>query len=53
MCFVVDCCRKFTEESKIRYAWSKYAELERSLAETELARTIFELAISQSALDMP
>ncbi|KAH0899442.1 LOW QUALITY PROTEIN: hypothetical protein HID58_049010, partial [Brassica napus] len=44
---------KFTEESKIRYAWSKYAELERSLAETELARTIFELAISQSALDMP
>ncbi|KAH0940301.1 hypothetical protein HID58_007762, partial [Brassica napus] len=38
---------KFTEESKIRYAWSKYAELERSLAETELARTIFELAISQ------
>ncbi|WZZ35965.1 hypothetical protein YC2023_019366 [Brassica napus] len=39
--------RKFTEESKIRYAWSKYAELERSLAETELARTIFELAISQ------
>ncbi|KAH0923471.1 LOW QUALITY PROTEIN: hypothetical protein HID58_023489, partial [Brassica napus] len=40
------------KESKIRYAWSKYAELERSLAETELARTIFELAISQSALDM-
>ncbi|KAG2279963.1 hypothetical protein Bca52824_051183 [Brassica carinata] len=39
--------RKFTEESKIRYAWSKYDELERSLAETELARTIFELAISQ------
>ncbi|KAG5388575.1 hypothetical protein IGI04_030116 [Brassica rapa subsp. trilocularis] len=32
---------------------SKYAELERSLAETGLARTIFELAISQPALDMP
>lgn len=35
------------------YAWSKYAELERSLSETERARGIFELAIAQSALDMP
>jgi len=35
------------------YAWSKYAELERSLAETERARAIFELAIAQPALDMP
>ncbi|XP_010436127.1 PREDICTED: crooked neck-like protein 1 isoform X2 [Camelina sativa] len=35
------------------YAWSKYAELERSLVETERARAIFELAISQPALDMP
>lgn len=35
------------------YAWSKYAELERSLSETERARGIFELAISQAALDMP
>ncbi|KAL0002398.1 hypothetical protein SO802_016179 [Lithocarpus litseifolius] len=35
------------------YAWSKYAELERSLCETERARAIFELAIAQPALDMP
>jgi len=30
-----------------------YAEFEISLAETERARAIFELAISQPALDMP
>ncbi|PKA55794.1 PsbB mRNA maturation factor Mbb1, chloroplastic [Apostasia shenzhenica] len=35
------------------YAWSKYAELERSLSETERARGVFELAIAQLALDMP
>ncbi|XP_020685724.1 crooked neck-like protein 1 [Dendrobium catenatum] len=35
------------------YAWSKYAELERSLSETERARGIFELAIAQPTLDMP
>lgn len=35
------------------YAWSKYAELERSLSETERARAIFELAIAQPALDLP
>ncbi|KAL0292306.1 UNVERIFIED_CONTAM: Crooked neck-like protein 1 [Sesamum calycinum] len=35
------------------YAWSKFAELERSLAETERARALFELAIDQPALDMP
>ncbi|KAK3198833.1 hypothetical protein Dsin_022248 [Dipteronia sinensis] len=35
------------------YARSKYAELERSLAETDRARAIFELAIAQPALDMP
>ncbi|KAL5993549.1 Crooked neck-like protein 1 [Asimina triloba] len=35
------------------YAWSKFAELERSLSETERARAIFELAIAQPALDMP
>ncbi|KAM7485584.1 hypothetical protein LguiA_001593 [Lonicera macranthoides] len=35
------------------YACSKYAELERSLHETELARAIFEQAIAQPALDMP
>ncbi|KAJ0989313.1 hypothetical protein J5N97_007669 [Dioscorea zingiberensis] len=35
------------------YAWSKFAELERSLSETERARAIFELAIAQPALDRP
>ncbi|XP_078438951.1 uncharacterized protein LOC144709307 [Wolffia australiana] len=35
------------------YAWTKFAELEASLNETERARAIFELAISQDALDMP
>ncbi|XP_073127826.1 uncharacterized protein [Henckelia pumila] len=33
--------------------WSKFAELERSLAETERARALFERAINQPALDMP
>ncbi|XP_068639478.1 uncharacterized protein [Aristolochia californica] len=35
------------------YAWTKFAELERSLGETERARAIFELAIAQPTLDMP
>lgn len=35
------------------YAWSKFAELERNLNETERARAIFELAIAQPLLDMP
>ncbi|MQL94752.1 hypothetical protein Taro_027432, partial [Colocasia esculenta] len=35
------------------YAWSKFAELERSLNETDRARAIFDLAIKQDALDMP
>ncbi|EFJ15431.1 hypothetical protein SELMODRAFT_442275 [Selaginella moellendorffii] len=35
------------------YAWSKYADLEQSLGETERGRAIFELAISQPVLDMP
>lgn len=35
------------------YAWSKFAELERSLHETELAREIFKLAIDQPSLDTP
>ncbi|XP_024371438.1 uncharacterized protein [Physcomitrium patens] len=35
------------------YAWSKYAELERSLGETERGRSIFEIAIAQPLLDMP
>ncbi|GJR54417.1 crooked neck-like protein 1 [Tanacetum coccineum] len=52
----MDHCRKLYEEylewsRENFYAWSKYAELERSLMET--ARPIFELAIAQPALDMP
>lgn len=35
------------------YAWTKFAELERSLGETERGRSIFELAIAQPVLDMP
>lgn len=34
------------------YAWSKYAELEKSLGEKERARSIFEFAIAQQVLDM-
>jgi crooked neck len=34
-------------------AWVKFAQLERSLSESERARAIFELAVSQPALDMP
>ncbi|KAL5814289.1 hypothetical protein ACOSQ4_024930 [Xanthoceras sorbifolium] len=53
-----DRCRKLYEKylewsPENCYAWSKYAELERSLAETNRARAIFELAIAQLALDMP
>ena len=54
----MDRCRKLYEKylewaPENCYAWSKYAELERSLSETERARAIFELAIAQPALDMP
>ncbi|MCO5563477.1 hypothetical protein L7F22_017119 [Adiantum nelumboides] len=35
------------------YAWSKFAELEGSLGETERGRSIFELAIAQPVLDRP
>ncbi|KAK7260280.1 hypothetical protein RIF29_26201 [Crotalaria pallida] len=54
----MDRCRKLYEKylewsPENCYAWSKYAELERSLTETERARAIFEVAISQPALDMP
>ncbi|KAG4155226.1 hypothetical protein ERO13_D03G098750v2 [Gossypium hirsutum] len=46
----IDRCRKLYEKylewaPENCYAWSKYGELERSLAETERARAIFELAI--------
>jgi crooked neck len=34
-------------------AWIKFAELERGLDDLERTRAIFELAISQSVLDMP
>jgi crooked neck len=34
-------------------AWIKFAELERGLDDLERARAIFELAVSQSVLDMP
>lgn len=54
----IDRCRKLYEKylewsPENCYAWSKFAELERSLDETERARAIFELAIDQPALDMP
>lgn len=54
----IDRCRKLYEKylewaPENCYAWSKYAELEKSLCETERARGIFELAIAQPALDMP
>ncbi|GLU05932.1 hypothetical protein SLE2022_230050 [Rubroshorea leprosula] len=43
-------CHKFYEKylkwsPENCYAWSKYAELERFLSETEHARAIFEFAI--------
>lgn len=34
-------------------AWCKYAGLEQSLGETERCRAIYELAVQQTALDMP
>ncbi|KAK2967473.1 hypothetical protein RJ640_000630 [Escallonia rubra] len=54
----MDRCRKLYEKylewsPENCYAWSKFAEFERSLSETERARAIFELAIAQPALDMP
>ncbi|PHT89699.1 Crooked neck-like protein 1 [Capsicum annuum] len=54
----IDRCRKLYEKylewsPENCYAWSKFAELERSLNEMERARAIFELAIDQPSLDMP
>ncbi|CAH9122332.1 unnamed protein product [Cuscuta epithymum] len=54
----IDRCRKLYEKylewsPENCYAWTKFAELEKSLDETERARSIFELAIDQVALDMP
>ncbi|CAL9023144.1 unnamed protein product [Prunus brigantina] len=54
-----DRCRKLLYEKYLHwspencYAWTKYAELEKSLCETERTRAVFELAIAQPALDMP
>ncbi len=54
----IDRCRRLYEKylewaPANCYAWSKFAELERSLGETERGRAIFELAIAQPVLDMP
>ncbi|WCJ26466.1 Pre-mRNA-splicing factor CLF1 [Euphorbia peplus] len=54
----IDRCRNIYEKylewsPESCYVWSKFAELERNLSETERARAIFELAIAQPALDMP
>lgn len=51
-------CRKLYEKY-LEYdpanvaAWAQFAELEGSLGEGQRARALFELAISQPALDMP
>ncbi|KAK1378416.1 hypothetical protein POM88_025160 [Heracleum sosnowskyi] len=52
----IDRCRKLYEKylewsPENFYAWSQYAELERSLSEIERARAFFELSIAQLALD--
>ncbi|XP_060670702.1 uncharacterized protein LOC112488786 [Ziziphus jujuba] len=54
----IDRCRKLYEKylewaPENVYAWSKYTELEICVCETERARSIFELAIAQPALDKP
>ncbi|KAM3319894.1 hypothetical protein P3S67_007094 [Capsicum chacoense] len=54
----IDHCRKLYEKylawsPENCYAWSKFAELERSLYEKERVRAIFEFAIDQSAVLMP
>lgn len=54
----VERCRKLYEKylefmPENCYAWSKFAELETSLAEVDRARGIFELAVNQPVLDMP
>jgi len=54
----IERCRKLYEKylefmPENCYAWSKFAELETSLAEIERARGIFELAVGQPVLDMP
>ncbi|PRQ28623.1 putative tetratricopeptide-like helical domain-containing protein [Rosa chinensis] len=54
----IDRCRKLYDKyllwnAQSCYVWIKYAEFEKSLGETERARALFELAISQLELDNP
>lgn len=54
----VDRCRHLYEKylewaPSSCYAWTKFAELERTLNEFDRARGIFELAIAQPVLDTP
>jgi len=54
----IDRCRKLYEKylefnPANVYAWIKFAELEKTLAETDRVRAIYELAVNQSQLDMP
>ncbi|KAL2927792.1 Crooked neck-like protein 1 [Bienertia sinuspersici] len=54
----IDRCRKLYKKylewsPENCYAWTKFAELECSLCEAERARSIYELAIAQPALNMP
>lgn len=56
--YELDRCRtlygKFLEHNPANvYAWVKFAELEKGLGEEERTRAIFEMAVSQSLLDMP
>ncbi len=54
----IDRCRKIYEKflefmPENCSTWTKYAQLEASLRETERARAIFEMAVKQEVLDMP
>ena len=54
----IERCRKIFERqiqvfSFVTDSWTKYAEFEASLLETERARAIFEIAINQQELDQP
>ncbi|KAM1223783.1 hypothetical protein ACFX2G_043724 [Malus domestica] len=53
-----DRCRKLYEKylhwsPENCYAWIRYAEFEKKLCDTERARSVYELAISQKQLDKP
>ncbi|CAN0891756.1 Crooked neck-like protein 1 [Linum grandiflorum] len=54
----IDACREIYKKYVVWSpqnckAWIKFAELERSAGETEIARAIFEQAIARPAMDMP